>query len=97
MMEPFMFFGTIGAVAFALCGAPQAWKCYKQGHGDGLSFGFMGLWALGTLATICYAALLPGATLASKMPLFFNYAGNVAMISVIFRYMLFPRRKKLGR
>lgn len=78
--------GWIGGIAFALCGAPQALACYRQGHARGISPSFIGLWALGEVCTAVYVALDVGLV----WPLLANYAANAVFIGIVARYRLFP-------
>jgi hypothetical protein len=77
--------GWIGAITFAICAAPQAWKAYKDGHSDGVSWGFINLWLVGEICTTIY--ILP----KQDWPLLFNYAGNLICLLVIMKYKMFPR------
>ena len=80
--------GWIGAVAFAICGAPQAYKSWKEGHAHGLAWSFLVLWYIGELFGLVYVIAL------LSYPLIFNYAFNVILVTVILRYKVFPREKK---
>ena len=74
--------GWVGSFAFAICAIPQAWKCYKEKHGDGLSWPFILLWLVGEILTTIY--IWP----KRDWPLLFNYAVNLSALSVIIYYML---------
>ncbi len=77
--------GWIGSWCLALCGVPAAWKCYKDGHSDGLSTGFVALWLAGEVLTLAY--VLP----KQDWPLVCNYVMNIALIMVMVRYKIWPR------
>lgn len=77
--------GWIGSIAFAVCAIPQAYKCYRDGHANGLDWGFLGVWFLGEVCMIAY--ILP----KGDIPLLVNYIGNFAALLVMLRYKLKPR------
>lgn len=77
--------GWVGAFLFSICAIPQAWQCYRQGHGVGLSWAFLLCWLFGELLTTAY--IWP----KRDWPLLVNYATNMACLAVIVRYKLWPR------
>ena len=81
--------GWIGAWLLALCGAPQAWNCYKVGHGRGLDPMFLIMWTIGIACMLVYI-LLKGFISA---PLIANYTMNLVFLSIILRYKYFPRNR----
>lgn len=80
------YIGWLGSVLFAICGIPQAWQCYRQGHSDGLGWSFLLLWFFGEVFTVIY--VLP----KFDWPLLFNYGVNMACLLVILRYKFRPRK-----
>jgi uncharacterized protein with PQ loop repeat len=87
-----MILGWIGSVMCALCGFPQACKCFKQGHAKGVSKLFILMWLMGE---ICFII----ATLTSfgfVGWLMLNYFCNIFFISIILRYLIYPR-KNIGK
>ena len=72
--------GWIGGAAFALCGAPQAWHCWKNKTAAGVSWGFLGLWFLGEICSLIY--VYP----TGKLPLIVNYMLNIVFTGLILRY-----------
>jgi len=78
--------GWIGAACFALCAVPQAWECYKKGHGRGLSKAFLWLWVVGEVCTLAY--MIP----KLLWPPIANLAANLVFLVVILKYVYFPRR-----
>jgi len=74
--------GYIGAICLAVCGAPQAYKSYKDKHSDGISTGFLVLWTVGEVLTFLY--ILP----KMDIPLLLNYVSNILFLSVIWRYKI---------
>lgn len=76
--------GWVGSLCFAICGAPQAWLAYKQGHSRGISWGFLLLWISGEVMTLTY--VIP----KIDYPLIFNYVSNLIFLSVILYFKLFP-------
>lgn len=79
--------GWIGSVAFALCGAPQAMKSYKEGHSHGISWGLLSLWFIGEVCTLIY--VIP----KSHLPLIFNYLGNLFFVAIIIYYKIYPKHR----
>jgi len=79
--------GWIGNIALAICGAPQAYKSFKDGHSDGISTSFIILWTTGELCTFVY--ILKD---ISSWPLILNYSANGLFCSIILYYKL--RRRK---
>ena len=74
--------GWIGSIAFAICGAPQAYRSYKDKHSDGVSWGLLNLWMVGELCTLAY--VIP----KGHWPLIFNYLGNIVFVSIILYYKI---------
>lgn len=82
--------GYIASFCFIVCGFPQLILCVKQGHGDGISHGFMWLWLLGELALVFYTSL----GLGWNIPLFLNASLCSIICLIIMKYMYFPRNKR---
>ena len=61
-------FGWLGSLLLALCGVPQAIQSYKDKHSDGISWGFLLLWAFGELFAMVYVGE------KVDLPLLLNYA-----------------------
>jgi len=74
--------GWIGAILFCLCGAPQAYSSYKQGHSRGLSHAFIWMWFLGEVLTLVYVLAKHGLDL----PLVLNYLLNLLFLGIIIKY-----------
>jgi len=72
--------GYIGSIMLAICGAPQAYKSYKEKHSDGISLGFLVLWTLGEIFTFIYI------TPKMDIPLMLNYGSNLVFLSIIWKY-----------
>lgn len=77
--------GWIGSFMLAVCGFPQAWLSWKQGHSNGVSSGLLWLWGGGEILTLGYVIALNSA------PLTFNYVCNLISISIIVWYKVRPR------
>jgi len=77
--------GWLGGFMLAICGAPQAWKSYKDGHSYGISWGFIGLWFWGEVFVLIY--ILP----TGLLPLILNYTFNILIGSIILWYKFKPR------
>jgi uncharacterized protein with PQ loop repeat len=73
----------------AICGAPQALKCFQQKHAHGISTLYILLWMAGVALGLVFIGLTPMA-LAHKLPLYFNYLFNLLFTVVILRYRLWP-------
>jgi hypothetical protein len=72
--------GWLGAMMLALCGAPAAYKVYKDKSAEGLSGAFIGLWLGGEILTLTY--VLP----IGSIPLIANYALNIVLVGVMAYY-----------
>jgi len=79
--------GWTAGILFALCGAPQAIKCWRDGHGQGLSHAFVWMWVVGEVLMQVYVFGKHG----WDMPLLVNYWVNTVFVLVIMKYMYFPR------
>ena len=82
-----MLLGWIGSLLFALCGFPQAYKCYKQKHSQGVSKLFIFMWLTGEICYIISIWLAFGFVLWMMA----NYFCNVFFILIIIYYMIFPK------
>jgi len=81
--------GWLGSICFAACGIPQAIRCARQGHADGLSPWFLAFWLLGE---VCYvAAVLMEFGWVGWMMV--NYIVNLICLFVIWRYRIWPKGK----
>lgn len=80
--------GWIGSVAFAICGIPQAWECYKNRSARGINPAFVGLWLTGE---VCYviSVLMKFGWVSWMM---FNYLANLFSIAIIVFYLLIDRK-----
>jgi len=83
--------GWLGAACFAICGAPQAYKCWKEKNAKGISWGLILLWTLGEALTLLY--VLP----KKDLPLIFNYLANLGFLSIILTYKIKDTRSKYGK
>lgn len=73
----------IGSILLALCGLPQAYRSYTDGHSRGISSTFLVMWGLGEILTFFY--------IIGDLPLMINYGINIICISVIIKYKLKER------
>lgn len=78
--------GWIGSFLLAVCSIPQAWKCFKTKHAEGLSWPFIQMWFWGEIFAFAY--VWP----KHDWPLLFNYSVNIIGLLVIIFYMLFPKK-----
>ena len=79
--------GWIGSILLGLCGVPQAYRSFKEGHSDGLSTTSILMWTFGELF-VTYAVF----TDTHSPYLLFNYGLNIFLLLVMCRYKFFPRR-----
>ncbi len=83
------FIGWIGSVAFAVCGLPQAWECYKSGSAKGISPNFIALWFIGEVSYVI-SVLMKFGWVSWMM---FNYIANIFSITVIVYYLVKDRNR----
>ena len=76
------------SILLSLCGAPQAYLCYKQGHARGVSHLFLGMWFWGEVLLQVYVLLKHGLDL----PLLVNYWVNLFFILIIMKYKYIERK-----
>ena len=81
----FMLMGWLGSICLALCGVPQAIQSYKDKHSDGISWGFLLLWAFGEVFALAYVFN------KLDMPLLMNYAINIFVVGMMLYYKLNPK------
>ena len=77
--------GWISSILLALCGLPQAYLSFKQGHSDGVSNMFLAMWGIGEILGLFYVTSL------LSYPLIFNYILNIMLISVIVKFKIWRR------
>lgn len=82
MTELLLTFGWLGSICLAICGAPAAYKVYKERHARGLSGPSIALWWLGEVLTLIY--IVP----QLNWPLIANYATNLVFVSVLVYYKI---------
>ena len=85
-------YGWIGNTLLAICSIPQAFKAYKEGNSNGISWLFIITWFFGE----CLAFYYHAAT-SDRIPQFLNYIVNIAGTSVILYYKLFARKDSGNR
>lgn len=81
--------GWTAAILFAFCGAPQAWKSFKEKHSMGISWGFILMWWWAEVLMLVY--VLP----KQDAPLIFNLVLNLFFASFILWYKAFPKVHKV--
>ena len=86
-MTIFEIMGWLGSICLAICGIPQAWQSYKDKHSDGISWGFVLLWAFGEVFALAYVYD------KLDLPLLLNYATNILILGVILYYKVKPQNK----
>lgn len=77
--------GWTSQIIFCLSGFPQAYRCWVQGHGEGLSVGLLLMWFFGEGLAIIYGLLVDLPT-----PIMVNYIVNFSSLLVIMKYKFFP-------
>ena len=80
--------GWLGTLFFALCGVPQAYKCFRQGNAYGISKIFIFMWLIGE---ICYI-IATWISFGFVFWLMINYFCNVLFILIIIYYMICPKK-----
>jgi len=86
-MTIFEIMGWLGSICLAVCGIPQAWQSYKDKNSDGISWGFVILWAFGEVFALAYVYD------KLDLPLLLNYATNILILGVILYYKVKPQNK----
>ncbi len=86
------FIGWIGSIAFAICGLPQAWECFKNKSAKGINSGFVVLWLIGE---VCYvvSVLMKFGWVTWMM---FNYLANLLSIAIIGFYIVKDMKKSVA-
>lgn len=80
------YIGWCGAILFAICGLPQAYQCWRDGHSNGLNWFFLLAWAGGEILTVIY--VWP----KGDVPLLTNYFINGVFLIVMLYYKIYPRK-----
>lgn len=86
----------VSTLAFTYSGVPQMLLCIRQGHAHGLATGTVWAWILGEGFGLLYAALVTYMGLMAfiaALPLFVNYAFNLACLSIVIKIKYFPKEK----
>ena len=79
--------GWAGTVFLAICGVPMLVKSIVDGHARGVSLWFLIAWGLGECFLLAYVVAIH-----SGLILIMNYAANIALVTSIMFYKLFPRK-----
>lgn len=79
--------GTVGALAFGLCGFPQAIKSFKDGHSQGISTFMIALWMLGAVSMFVYVTVK-----YLDVMLMINYVVNMGVAGVMGWFKIWPRK-----
>jgi len=77
--------GWLGGFLLSICGIPQAYKSYKEGHSDGLDWFFFWLWFWGEVFLLIY--VIP----EGLLPLIINYSFNIFLPIIMIYYKWKPR------
>jgi hypothetical protein len=77
--------GWIGNFCFAVCGAPEAYRSYKNKKCN-VGWELLILWLVGEIFTPIYVILQNG--FINSVPLLFNYATNILFLYVMFFYKI---------
>lgn len=85
-----LLMGWLGSICFAICGAPQAWQCYKRGNAHGVNSSFLLLWLGGEIFTLIY--VIPDKI---DLPRLVNYLINIVFIAIIVYYRFKPRSENV--
>lgn len=84
-MTFFEIMGWLGSICLAICGLPQAWQSYKDKNSDGISWGFILLWAFGEVFALAYVYD------KLDLPLVLNYSTNILILGVILYFKIKPK------
>ena len=82
--------GWASQIIFMLSGLPQAYRCWVQGHGEGLSVGLILMWFIGEGLAIIYGFLVDLPT-----PIMVNYIVNFISLLFIMRYKFKPIKREI--
>ena len=78
-------FGIIGTAGLTLCGVPQVLQARRDGHANGLSYGFLYTWLVGEVAMFVYNFRY------SDVYYFTNYGLCILNVAWLLRHKHFPR------
>ena len=70
---------TIGSILLALCGLPEAWKCYKEKKCT-IGWPMLLMWLIGEILLIIFAIQ------TEQYVLLINYFANLAFVAIMIRY-----------
>lgn len=79
--------GWMGSFLLALCGLPQAYTSWRQGHSRGINKLFLAMWFFGEIDLLIFTCF----RLGWVPQLIVNYALNILILGVIFYYIFKPR------
>jgi len=87
------FIGWIGSVLLVVCGIPLAYESFKTGKSKAFDtrFGtmFLWMWGVGELLSLAYVVSFED----TKWPLIAMGTINTIMVSIILKFVYFPRKK----
>lgn len=86
LIEHMYHIGWFGNSLLAICGLPQAFKSYKNGHSKGVSRWFLWTWVIGEVFAFAFHLLT-----SDNYPQVMNYVMNLGFISIVIYYSHFPR------
>lgn len=74
---------TVGSVLLALCGAPEAYKTYKEKRCD-IGWPMLLMWFVGELLLIIFSIQ------TQQYILLINYIANLSFLILMVRYKIWP-------
>ncbi len=83
--------GWLSSLLLSACSLPQVIQILREGHAEGLSKGFLFMWAAGNLLTQVYIITKFGMV----MSLLSKYWANDVFLCIMIKYKLFPKRPSL--
>ena len=83
--------GWVSTLCLALGGIPQAYKSWKDGHSQGLSWGMVILWLSGEVFLVAYAEP------SKNWPVVVNGLLNMVIAAIILWYKVWPRNRSPER
>lgn len=76
---------TIGSILLALCGFPEAYKCYKEKN-CAIGWPMLLMWLVGEILLIIFAIQ------TGQYILLVNYVANLSFLAVMIKYKIWYKR-----
>lgn len=82
----------LSGIGFTVALAPQLWRTIHLGRADDLSIPFIGIVVIASILAMTYFMLLD----ITGWFVYFGYAANILVWSIVMWYRLFPRPGSMG-